>query len=129
MAKECDLQLADYGISRDRYRELKYFCRQYMEKKAKLEALREPGGLAMDGMPHGSNTSDPTGKRALMALQLARDIALIEETAQEVAGVDWWQMLAHVTDGIPVEQLEIHQGRNQFYQIRRKFFWLLDQRK
>ena len=46
MAKERDLKLLDYDISDNRYRELKYFCRQYKEKQKKLCFITESALLS-----------------------------------------------------------------------------------
>ena len=75
---ERDLSLGCYEISRERYRELKYFCRQYPEKKQKLTDARDLSGQNWDGMPHASTVGDPTGRRAEKALRYAEDVALID---------------------------------------------------
>ena len=41
--KDRDLKLDEYHISGNRYRELKYFCRQYREKQALLRSITEIG--------------------------------------------------------------------------------------
>ena len=41
--KDRDLKLDEYNISGNRYRELKYFCRQYREKQSLLRSITEVG--------------------------------------------------------------------------------------
>lgn len=127
---ERDLALSGYDISRERYRELKYFCRQYREKKAKLADARLPGGQNWDGMPHSSTVGDPTARRAEKAMRYREDVELIERTAVEAAPECPRELLRNVTEGIPWEYLpSTDVPRRAFYEARRKFFWLLDQKK
>ena len=127
---ERDLSLGCYEISRERYRELKYFCRQYADKKAKAAEARLPGGQALDGMPHGSAVGDPTARRAEKAMRYARDVELIERVAAEAAPDCTRELLRNVTEGTPWEYLPAADApRRAFYEARRKFFWLLDLRK
>lgn len=123
------LSLDEYGISPNRYRELLYFCRQYGEKRKKLATTRGLDAVANDGMPHGNAISDPTAKKADAALKLREDIALIEDTARDVDPVNWTALLRNVTECTQYEYMQVYSGRRQFYEARRKFFWLLDQRK
>lgn len=127
---ERDLSLGCYEISRERYRELKYFCRQYADKKAKAAEARLPGGQALDGMPHGSAVGDPTARRAEKAMRYARDVELIERCAADAAPGYAKELLRNVTEGTPWEYLPAACcGRRQFYELRRRFFWLLDREK
>lgn len=127
---ERDLSLGQFEISRERYRELKYFCRQYPEKKQKLADARSLSGVSMDGMPHGTDVGDPTARRAERALRYAADVRLIEQTAADAAPGFSRELLRNVTEGVPWEYLPSTDcPRRAFYDARRKFFWLLDQRK
>lgn len=123
------LSLDEYGISTNRYRELLYFCRQYGEKRKELATARGLDAVASDGMPHGNAISDPTARKADEALKLREDIALIEDTARDVDPVNWTALLRNVTECTQYEYMQVYSGRRQFYEARRKFFWLLDQRK
>ena len=127
---ERDLSLGCYDISRERYRELKYFCRQYPEKKAKLADARSLGGQNWDGMPHASTVGDPTARRAEKAMRYSHDVELIERVAAEAAPECTRELLRNVTEGVPWEYLpSACCGRRQFYALRRRFFWLLDREK
>lgn len=64
MARTWDIRLDKYQISRNRYRELKYMCLQYREKKDEIRDLRELSGSGYDGMPHGSDVTNPTAQKA-----------------------------------------------------------------
>ncbi|MBQ7860337.1 MAG: hypothetical protein IJ347_09440 [Faecalibacterium sp.] len=126
---ERDLSLGCYEISRERYRELKYFCRQYPEKKRKLADARDLSGQNWDGMPHANTVGDPTARRAEKALRYAHDVELIERVAAQAAPDCTRELLLNVTEGVPWEKLPVYRGKRQFYAIRRRFFWLLDAQK
>lgn len=129
MSKQKDLNLEKYKISKYRYRELKYFCLQYDEKKQRLAALRGLGAVTYSSEPHGSGVSDPTAVKTERAQQLAQDIELIEQTTMEVDSVNYRSLLANVTTAnLPYEYLSPACGRRQFYEDRRKFFYLLDKK-
>lgn len=123
-----NLVLTDYGISTWRYRELYALCRQYPEMQRELAAARELDARCSDGMPHGNTVTDPTARRAEAALKIREKIAVIEDAAREADAVNWKELLENVTRGTRYEYLQVYCGRRQFYENRRKFFWLLDQR-
>lgn len=124
-----DLSLDKFNISKHRYRELCNFCLQYPEW---LEQKRDCYGLStrnMTGMPNGSGTSDPTAARAGKAYRLGENIELVEQTAIEACGTLYPWILKAVTQGFSWDVLQPPCGRVQFYQARRKFFFLLSLKK
>ena len=81
-------------------------------------------------MPHGSGTGDPTAEKAEKAQKWIQDIELIEEVAKEVDPTIYQSLIANVTnEHMPFEFLSVPCGRRQFYEARRKFFYLLDKKK
>ena len=108
MPNDYDLKLSEYKISKYAYRELKYFCKQYDEK---IRLLYD----AKDGRKN----------------KLRCDIELIEQAAIEAAGAASYRyLLLSVTQGIAYEYLSNPPfGRRQFYQMRRKFFYLLHEKR
>lgn len=129
MSNQKDLNLEKYKISKYRYRELKYFCLQYDEKKQRLAALRGLAAVTYSSEPRGSGISDPTAAKAERVQQLVQDIGLIEQTAMEVDSTNYDSLLANVTSvNLPYEYLSPACGRRQFYESRRKFFFLLDKK-
>lgn len=52
--KDRDLKLDGYNISGNRYRELKYFCRQYREKQSLLRSITEVGSPPLSGGGSGA---------------------------------------------------------------------------
>ena len=103
------LSWKDYGISKNRYRELKYFSLQYKHKS-------------------NAGRNDP----------LARDDArIIRESAKEAARLGgypdgWMQVMSCVAEGRPYRNLCYHFDtvywcERDFYHIRRVYFAQLDQ--
>ena len=127
MSKQKDLNLEKYKISKYRYRELKYFCLQYDEKKQRLAALRGLSAVTYSSEPRGSGISNPTAAKAERVQQLAQDIELIEQTVLEVDSVNYDSLLVTAAN-LPYEYLSPACGRRQFYEDRRKFFCLLDKK-
>lgn len=128
MAKERDLKLLDYDISDNRYRELKYFCRQYKEKQKKLRSITEISSPKF-GIHTKGGISDRTGNIAIKKVRLADEIKTIEQAALEADASLYGFILENVTDGVPYEYLDIPISRSGFYALRRKFFCILDQRR
>lgn len=130
MTADRDIKLDKYDISPNRYRELKYFCRQYREKQSRLRSLTEIASPAFDGIgSSGGALSDRTAATALKRVELERDIALIEQTAIEADAEIYQYIISNVADGVPWEYLGVPSGRTAFYERRKKFFWLLDKKK
>lgn len=126
--KDRDLKLDRYNISGNRYRELKYFCRQYREKQSLLRSITEIGSPPLSGGGSGK-LSDKTASTAIRRAELQRDLELIEQTAIEADAEIYTYILSNVADGVPLEYLGIPVGRRKFYEARRKFFYLLSKKK
>lgn len=121
-----------YWIDRHRYYELKHFCLQYPAWKQKLATLNS---LAQNKI-HETTTS-PTGKHsspvetaAEMREVYSRNIRMIESTATATDIVLENYILKGVTEGISYDalkaRLDIPCSKDIYYNLYRKFFWLLD---
>ncbi len=126
-------QWSDYGISRYRYDELTAFCRQYPEKKAEAASLLGVGSQRLDGMPHGTDVGDPTGRVVERRERLLSDIALIEKCAAQVDGGRWYTALIQnicLRKGYPYLDAEIMptSNRNDFFKVKKRFFTVLDEK-
>ena len=119
----------DYGISKQRYFELKAICRQYREMKQRigygLTAVKS------DGMPHGYGVSQPTERAALRNLGLLCRIQMIDVAAERATkGMIrpiYHGLMLNVTDGISYFDLNIPMGSTDFYAVKRLFFHYLDE--
>ncbi len=128
--KERDLNLSEYNISREKYRELKYFCLQYPEWKHQLQTLTDDlKAPIITDMPTAHNGTDSTAMIMLKRIELAEKCAIVEQTAQEVCGDTYSALLKNVTEGVRYESMPTYTGRRQFYENRRKFFYSLAKKR
>lgn len=129
MPNKRDLSLDQYGISKNRYRELANFCLQYREFVAEKQSCYSLDGKPMNGMPRSAGVSDTTARKAERAYILGKHIELIEQTAIEAGGSLYQWFLKAVTEDMRWEDLMPPCGRRQFYEKRRQFFFLLSLKK
>ena len=108
MAREYTLRMTEHGISRWRYRELKAICMQY-EEYCRTEYL------------HYGDPEQEKRRKHLCVRKRAIERAA-EETDPALAGY----IIRHVSRGVNFERLGIPCGKNQFSQLRRRFFATLD---
>lgn len=121
----------DYYISKHRYYELKHFCLQYSEYKKKYESLCEkiPGGLICisNDDVFTEDESAEVRKRYLDKIDLIEQCAIM---CDPVLGC---YIFKAVTQGLTYSYFRMHDnipcGRDMFYQIYRKFFYILDKRQ
>ncbi len=124
-----------YGISKKRFKELYYWCLQYGEWKDELKYKTDTAkSIQISGMPSAHNTGDPTFQLVARREQLERNCKLIEQTAIETDPDIYQYLLKAVTDeDVTYWYLKTVMGipcsKNTYYDRRRKFYWLLDQKK
>lgn len=129
MPNKWDISLNKYNISNKRYRELYYFCLQYREKKEELRNCYGIGSSSLSDMPKGGCTSNAVAKQVERAIKLKRDIEIIEQCAIAADAEIYQYILKSVTKDLRYEFLNVPAGRRQFYESRRKFFYLLNQKR
>lgn len=115
------------GISKERYLELLYFCRQYRRWKHEAAQLLGIQSHAGDGQPHGSGITDPTARAAEKRAALTEKIALVERCAQSVGSGEWTvSLISNICDGKPyayIDPVELPTAnRSAFFKARREFF-------
>lgn len=120
----------DYGISKNRYKELKAFCLQYDEKKSKIKY--GISAMQYDGMPKGSGTESQVEAQAIENNIYKSDCAMIEEAAVRANPGIWKYILRSVTQGLSYEYVEydselgrIMVGQTEFYAYRKLFYYNL----
>ena len=123
-----DISLEEFGISKWRVRELKYFCLQYNEKKQQTNDIIGLHGIAY-GQPKGTNRGSAVENQAIKLARINDEIKLIEQTAIEAEPGIYKYILKNVTENIPYEYMDVPCGRRQFYEARRKFFYLLSAKR
>lgn len=125
-----DLSLKKYNISKERYRELKYFCLQYEEWKRQLSFGVSLQPQKLTGMPNAKNApSNPTEDAAVKLYELRDKCALVEQTAIEADAELYRYILKNVTQGVPYEYMPVPCCRQKFYNARKKFFYKLSKKR
>lgn len=129
-----DMTWEDYGISKNRYQELKAFCLQYEEKKNKIK--RGLTGIAYDTSPGGAGTGKPTERAAVRNASYQEDCEMIERAAIAASPEIYPYIIKSVTEDLPYKFIEydndlggISVGINEFYGYRRLFYHFLDKLK
>lgn len=129
MAKDRDLKLDEYEISKARYRELLYKCRQYPESKCKRDACYGISAMTLSDLPRGGAVSSVIERQAERAMKYAALVDLVEETARQAVADEpglYEPLIRNVAYGTPYYQMPVPCGKNQFTKLRRRFFYLLD---
>ncbi len=123
-----DLRLKKYGITQYRYRELKYFCRQYKEKLQQLNSICSISSIKYGII--GSNTpSKRTEEEAEKRVELEKDIKIIEDSIKEASEEFYDYIMQDVCFGISYDNLDIPLGRTAYFEIRKNFFLILSKKK
>ena len=121
-----------YKISSHAYLELHHFCMRYHEYKSEIYKIMNGGGTS-GVITYSKSTgrySDPTANSVLKIERFRRHCELIEQTALETDSNIYQPLLNNVTTGVTYDQMKacgirILCGRRQFYEKRKKFFYLL----
>lgn len=126
-------------IDKYAFRTAYYFALQYTSWKLQYADTIGSAIKAVDtdGMPHGSETGDPTSRIAMRSSVLRSNIDLIESTAL-IAGEELTEFILYAVtnEGVTYKYLtggrcklgRIPCGRNEYYQRRRMFYYLLSKR-
>ena len=121
----------DYGISRNRYKELQAFCLQYDEKKSKIN--RGVNAVANDGMPKGNFKKNTLEMNAIRNVIYQRDCEMIEQAAVAASSEIYPYIIKSVTNDLSFQYIEYDEklgripvGKTEFYGYRRLFYHYLD---
>ncbi|WP_347995428.1 hypothetical protein [uncultured Eubacterium sp.] len=129
-----NLNLEKYGISGKRYKELCGFCEQYPEWICQLKHGNDTvKSIEITDMPITHNNSDLTGDLAIKRQELEMKCELIESTAVQAGNELSKFIIKSVCYEVPVNYLIACEcmplSKSAFYEMRRYFFFLLDQNK
>ncbi len=109
-------------ISKSRYYELKWFCRQYREwEKAKIDLKIFPGGNFRE------KVADPTGDIAVQLASLNCKIDAVDRCINEVAPEIGSWLKECVVDGKGYNTLDVPCSKEYFYIRYKAFFSRLNQ--
>lgn len=122
-------------IERERYYELKHFCRQYPIWKKAYTALdglsKRPTDLAQFVRP--GKPGDPTARCAEARAGFATKIEMVEKCAKEASPELYKYIMSYVTRGDAYSVLRMRDHipccKDNFYNIIRRFFWLLSKER
>lgn len=120
-----------YWLERHRYYELKHFCLQYPIWKQAYASLSGLEAKRLDGIFAGKTNavSDPTERCAEARIFYADRMQMIEQAAKDADASMAFYLVQAVTQGLSYEsvkaKLEIPCGRDAYYGLYRKFFYLL----
>lgn len=124
-------QKNQYYLDRHRYYELKHFCLQYPEwRKAYNDIDGYFGGGVMQISTGKNYKKSRTEIIAEARLHFLNRIRMVECAAKEASPELATYLLVAVTEGYSYEhlkaRLEIPCGKDLYYDIYRRFFWILD---
>ena len=95
-----------YEISKNEYRELKYFCLRYGEMSQTIEKNEKNTEKYWNALT------------SVMIIHDALNSAAENETIRAY-------LRRSVTENVRFDRLDVPMGRRQFYELRRKFFYIL----
>lgn len=124
-----------YWIPKHRYLELKNWCLQYLEWIEFMSNARYIRSK-IPGVGKSQNISDPTGDLAVKLHKADLDTHLIEEICLAVAPDYFVTFLYGITWGASYDYMitQIRErpnfpSRSEWYKTRRKFFYILSQKR
>ena len=135
MANVRPLNNKKYHISKHRFAELYHFCLQYNEWKLELRYRTDTVGSAgCTAGRTGWEDQNPTETLAIERVTLEEKCRLIENTAREAEPEIYPYLLKAVTNEDITfvylkEMMGIPCGKDMYYDRRRRFYYLLAQKK
>lgn len=118
-----------------------HFVYQYPEWKRQYVTMigSATKGVDYNGMPHGNGIGDPTARLAIRTSSIKSKIDMVESAAMTAGGAVLYKyLLFGVThEGITYNYLKLGRneelgiipcGKNQYYQMRRLFYYLVAQK-
>lgn len=119
-----------YWIEKHRYYELKHYCLQYPIWKKAYAAL--DGYSKASDFPTGrpGDHSDPTLRCVIARENFAKRIGMVEDAAKKTDEDLGKYVLLGVTEGLSYDILLARHGipccKDVYYDLYRKFFWILN---
>lgn len=118
-----------YWIHRHRYYELKHFCLQYSEWRKLYANIDIYARRKLDPYVATSNISDPTAFAAMAKSYFSERMTMVENASKMTDPVIGLFIFKAVTEGLSYDTLRtkynIPCGKDYYYELYRKFFWLL----
>lgn len=124
-----------YYLSKAAFLESLYFAYQYQEFLDELEVIGDGSkGISYDAQPHGDAKAGGLEDLAIRRARISSKVDLIERVCREVDPELYpWLIKGFTSDEVGYDylryQLRMPCGRNQYYEKRRKFYFLLYREK
>lgn len=123
-----------YWIERHRYYELKHFCLQYYIWKKILAGLTaDIKSYDLSDMPKSVSVVSQVEALAEKRLYFQNRMEMVERVCKDTDSFLGKYILEAVTNGLSYEQLRartnIPCGKEVYYDLYRRFFWLLDKER
>ena len=124
-----------YWIEKHRYYELKHFCLQYPIWKKIYRSLDGLSGHSTDftTMVVNSKLGDPTAKIGMAKVYYSDRMKMLEQTATRTDETLGIYILNGVTEGWSYDILKARLGipccKDTYYELYRRFFWLLNKER
>ena len=123
-----------YYISKNRFYELRYFCRQYITWKKAIDVIdgysTNPEYAEVINRYTKCVHGDPTARAAELRCKYVANIELIERIAKETDPIIGNYILHAVSHGLSYDKIrarfDIPCSKDTYYDLYRKFFYLLD---
>lgn len=127
----------EYHLEKNRYLELKNFCLQYDWWKKQLayydNLLKAYTPWDCIEMKQCGEHSDPVVQKVIQRERYLTWINMVEKVACELETAGYNYVLLGVTQGVSYDILaaryNIPYSRNYYYDLQRKFYWLLDKER
>ena len=116
-------------MEKHRYLELLHYCRQYYVLKKKLPDCYGVGSPILSDLPRGGAKTSVVERQAERAEKYRDKIDKIERAARQASDGSreiYLAIIQNVASGVTYEHISVPCGKRQFYESRRRFFWLLD---
>ncbi len=124
-----------YWIPKHKYYELKHYCLQYpywVKKYASINLECSSNSITIIGNNFG-DVSDRTSEKAIELALYKSKVDMLENIAKKTDFYLWKYILVAVTEGVSYTylktKLNIPCCRDVYYELYRKFFWLLSKER
>lgn len=124
-----------YWLEKHRYYELKHFCLQY---PIWIQSYLDLNGLRSHSINFGTNIlkstfEDPTAQYALKRTFFSERMDMLQKVAKDTDPILGAYILKAVTEGVSYDilkvRLEIPCCKDTYYNLYRRFFWLLSEER
>ena len=120
-----------YWIEKHRYYELKHFCLQYPLWKKELAAISFiAGSNHQKTSDKHRHDVDPVSEIASKREVLIRKVSIVDEAMNEADAKLGTYILFGILNGVSYDviraKFDIPCGKEKYYDLYRRFFWILD---